>query len=83
MNEVTVVALVLKDVKVAQSLKVFPASLHKGSFEFGFAIMVKGSFLVGCMNSIFLACKLIDASGFDLLKPYFKSPFIGESMQES
>ena len=34
------------------------------------------SLVTGCINSNFLACKLIPPSGLERGEPYFKSPFI-------
>ena len=41
------------------------------------AVMLIGSLLTGCMNSMLRACSDMPPSGLERGAPYFKSPLIG------
>ena len=70
------------DIDGTRNEKIASPSLVLGAPTNG-AVIDMGSFLTGCINSSFLACKLILASLLLLGKPYFKSPLIGQPILAS
>lgn len=47
------------------------------------AVICTCSFDTGCINSMYRACRDMLPSGFERCAPYFRSPFMGQPMDDS